>query len=54
MLRKYTLRTCRGQRSTEALQAILAAVKSGMHCEAAKKFGIPVTTLHQHHKGNSM
>ena len=52
MPRKYTRTTCRGQWSTEALQAALAAVKSGMHLrEAAKKFGIPGTTLHRHYKG---
>ena len=49
---KYTRTTCRGQWSAEALQAALAAVKSGMHLrEAAKKFEIPPTTLHRHHKG---
>ena len=52
MPRKYIRRTCRGQWSTEALQAALAAVQSGMNLrEAAKKFGIPATTLHRHHKG---
>lgn len=52
MPRKYIRRTCRGQWSTEALQAALAAVKSGMNLrEAAKKFGIPATTLHRHHRG---
>ena len=40
MPRQYTQTTCRGQWSTEALQAALAAVKSGMHLrEAAKKVG---------------
>ena len=53
MPRRYTRTTCRGQWSMEALQAALAAVKSGMHLrEAAKKFGIPATTRHRHHKGN--
>ena len=52
MLRKYTQTTCKGQWFTEALQATLAAVKSGMHlCEPAKEFEISFTTLHQHHKG---
>ena len=50
MLRKYTRTTCRGQWSTEVLQAASTAIKSGMHLrEAAKKFGISITTLHQHH-----
>ena len=52
MPRKYIRTTHRGQWSTEALQAALAAVKSGLHLrEAAKTFGIPATTLHRHHKG---
>ena len=54
MPRKYIRKTYRGQWSTEALKAALAAIKCGTNLrKAARKFGIPATTLHRHHKGKT-
>ena len=53
MPRTYAHKTKHGAWSSESLANAIEAVKEGMTQNmAAKRFGIPISTLHRHYRGN--
>ena len=49
----YTMKTEHGAWSSESLANAIDAVKQGMsRISVAKGFGVPISILHRHYKGN--